>query len=835
MAHVPTVRALADPTKHARLWYTLGPILPKPPLRESHNKNIVTNMLATSKRWAQPRIVGALNVYHCYHQFLAPALPRLAGKHIIFTTGNSVDRTNPASGFLPRRLGLDYAADRSRLSTEIVNLVRYLRDRCDWDMFDDVHFVYVNHVICPFHITRDFKAVHSLEDVVAQTNNEMKSNGLDARFGDTTKVIGEERGLAGYFKEGISLFRDTLVDSSRAKEVYAPQLERWVDLFKKDPYDKRMKGSQKKFLLRLFKTEEGIRNTTKRDIDNAFDRDCYSNRWLLANAISSVAKAANIGEFVIYATRGSSAHNIMSIAGRLSGLKVDDFGEKKGIMRNADNSVLGECDPRALDILGGRLESLWKDHLARQGKKMIKREGINLRDYLTRTATSLPAGRERAECCPEFRREFARCSRKAECDCAKEQTGKRIGKCVVDFVRNRFTKSDVRGVIAARDGTSKVDAQLLEKTYDELQFKMLKVKGYDKPVSEIELLMDDCHTQGYTVGFVELDREILNAPVDEFINKISSRGIHKTGSWVRFKQERTVQPLKLPSQQPREYHLRASGLTNICHISRIIGKIDQKKLPEEILPNKYSVIGTARHRMANQRPWVDYLRETNPQQPKVWDYCEKEIFCEIENTEREKGEPDKIVLSGHGDAIFALTNGKPEEDIVLVTDYKRGKRGAYEKPAYILRGIIYARGAENALGTEFRNGVVVHLAKRFFHGEVGDKTFPKYYLGFASPDDYDSITLDEFDFKEQKIVQRSGLAQLVIGTYKTEKLLVEDLNALLYYRSLAAGFGFCYDKEMPKDFRRCFNWDECKLVVKLAAKGMNITNYLRDGCVLSRI
>jgi hypothetical protein len=830
MAYVPTVRVLADPTKHARLWHTLEPLLPKPILKENHMAKIASKVLETAKKWAQKRIVGSLDIYNNYHKFLSQQLPALAGKYFIFTTGNSVDLTDPGSGWSPRRTGLDYAAESSRLSTEISNVVRYLHDRYEWNMFDDVHFVYVNHVICPFHITREFKVAHSLEDAVNKANDAMAGEGADARFGSTTKdPLNED------FKQGISLFRDTLYDSTRAKNVYGGRIEKLIELHKNNPHDKRIRGADKKLLYRLFDDDEGIRATKGKDIGQAFNKDCYFNRWLTANAYASVAKALNLDKLRIYSTRGDYSDSILSITSRLTGLELDRFGENKGIMRNAKNSVIGECDISALDKLAGRLKSLWENKLAREGKRLPDKKGVVLSNYVLQTGSSIAAGAEKAACCPELR--FWRCSQKSKCDCSKEQTGKRLDKCAVDFVKNNFTKEDVGKMLASRDGGS-FNLKEIEEKYEELRFKQeIKVKGIDKPISELELLADDCYKQGYSFSFVEFDRQVLNSPTDELVHKIAEKGIHHTRSWLGFKLGKYVLPLPLPNQQPREYQLRASGFTNHCHLSRIIGKLDAEKLkslPEgsKILPNKYSVIGTARHKLANQRPWGSYLRETNSQQPKIWDYCEKEIFCGIENTDRKPGEPDKIVLSGHGDALFLMTDGNPDKDIVLVTDYKRGKRGAYEKPAFVLRGIIYAKGAENALGRQFKGGTVVHLVKRFFHGEEGEDLFPKYYLGYASPQDYDSIALEEFDFAAKKFVRMSGLANLVMSTYRTEKMLVNDGKALLAYKFQAKNFGMCYDKEMPKEFRQCFNSDVCKLIAKLASKQADIKKYFLDGVVL---
>jgi len=456
-----------------------------------------------------------------------------------------------------------------------------------------------------------------------------------------------------------------------------------------------------------------------------------------------------------------------------------------------------------------------------------------LEDYLLQTASRIPPGVTSPDCCPTLG--FWRCGWKRKCELSKKQTGKKLEKCAVDFANNNFTREDVAKVIEARDGS--INLRTLDELYQQLIFKKIRVQGYNGLVGELELVKEDCHKQGYSFGSVELDRQILNSSTDELIYEIAGRKIHNVRSWLGFKNGKFVFPLPLPKQEPREYHLRASGFTNTCHLARIIGKIDrdalQKDIIEEIMPNKYSVIGTTRHKLANQRPWVDYLRETSDRLPKIWDYCENEIFCEIKNTDRKKGEPDEIVLSGHGDASFVLTDGNPDRDIIINTDYKRGKRGAYEKPAYILRGIIYALGAANALGREFKKGIVVHLVKRFFHGEEGDRIFPKYYLGYASPENYDSVTLDEFDAAKKRIVQASGLENLAVSTYRMEKIILENKENFLAYKDLAQQQKFCFDADMPEEFRECFNSDLCRILAQLVLKGVDIEKrYFLPGVVI---
>ena len=830
MAYIPTVRILADPTKHARLWRVLEPMFNSRLLRERHQSENAKKMTGTTVRWAQDeRIVGALKIYNIYHSLLAQNLSRLADKRIIFTTGNSIDFTDPACGFKPKRSGLDYAAESSKLSTEIANVVKYLNHKFGWDMFDDLHFIYMNHVICPFHVTRDFRLAHSLEDIVEQTNQTAAQLGISARFGDTIKNPGNER-----FKQGISFFRDTLVDSSRAKEVDGGKTGRLVEIFNYDPDDKRLRSSDRKYLIRLFKTKENIASTTSRDIELAFERDCYFNRLVMANAYLSVVEQCSIAKPMIYAARGDFANDIFDIVSRLylqkhgKKLVIDKFGEQKGIMKNTKQSLLGECDPSALDRLAGKLKSLWAE---KTGRQAIKIQDAQLKNYLVPASRTIPPG-GKIECCSAL--PFLRCSQKQDCDSKREQTGKRLEKCAVDFARNNFTREDVAKMLAAREGN--VNLSKLNETYEQLRFKTLKVKGFDRPVSELELLQDDCNKQGYSFGFVELDNKLLNFGKDERIYEINENGLHEGRSWVGFKQqlEAKILPLKINEQPQKEWQVRASQFANSCHIARILAKIDEQKLAneEEILPNKYSIIGIVRHRLSDQRPWADYLREAAKEQLPIWDYCEREIFCEIANKNRQKGEPDRLVVSGHGDAFFLMTNSKPEQDMVVVTDYKRGKKGAYEKPAYIMQGMIYAKGAEAAAGREFAGGAIVNLIKRFFHGEEGGDSFPEYYLGRATPQSYDSIKLQEVDFGQKRIIAAQGVEQIVSSSYRTEKLLLGSRQALANYALLARELKLCYDSEMPKEFRQCFNKDACALIRRLAAKGQDVRKYFLDGVVV---
>lgn len=831
MVDVPTVRILADPTKHARVLHTLlGILLPEKLLMEQYKRNKFLKMHETTKEWEKiARIVGPLNRYKIYHGLLAEELPQLAGKNIIFTTGHSVDITDPASGFLPRRTGVDFASESSRLSTEIINVARYLHERYGWNDFDNFHFVYVSPLVLPFKVTPDFKAVHSLEDVVERTERELESREIHSGFGSTTKDPLHED-----FKESVFMFRETLFDAGRANAVYSKPLAKSIEDYKKNP--ELLSPSKKQLIYRLLDSDEKIRKATMDDIREIFSDACYFNRLLMANAYITIAQKTAITKLRLYATHTSYSHDIFEMAVRVANknniaLELDDFGKQGGPMKNAKNSVLGECDPSALAKLSGKIYAISEEQQEQRQKKIPgRRKTPRFRSYLMQTARGLDASKK-PELCPEL--SLWRCSRKQECDCVRERSkGKaRLEKCAVDFANNNFTREDVAKMLAASDGH--VDLKALDETYESLLFKKVRVEGIEQPVSELELLKEDCRKQGNSFGSVELDAKILSAGKNERIYEVAKRKIHKGRAWIVFRGDRKLEPLAIPILQPREYSLRASEFSNKCHIARIIANMDEQKLSQEmeILPNKYAVVGTTQHKLSNQRPWQDYLRESGWNKLPVWDYCEREIFCEIENPDRRKGDPRKFVVSGHGDAFFTLAGSSSDCRSAFILDFKRGKRGAYEKPAYILQGMLYAKGAEAATGCRFDSSVI-SLRKRFFHGTEGKKTFPKYFVGFASPESYEFITLTEVDFGRQNFSKISGVEAIAASDYRTKKLLLYEPRAFQKYAELAASLKLCYNERMPADFRRCFNANRCSNLLSMAEKGADITRFLLDGFVI---
>jgi hypothetical protein len=817
---MPTVRVVSDPLKNARLYFALEPLLPDKIAFEGPQKNILSEILEVTREWSEnTQITGSLLLYRAYHRNLRSGISRLRGKQLIFLPGSSMDMTVQRGEIVPKEIFSDPFTDMFRLTDDLIITNIELNQQDGWNCFDDFHYVAVNHVIQPFHITREFKAEHSLADIVNATNAEMEELGKNARWGAT------ERSLEFSFKEENSRFGSYLYDSEKAKEIYGKKIAHLTEKFRKGiPIDE----SDKELLFRLFKTGEGIEAATQKSIDKLIQSHCYFNTYITALAYKTILDELGITEPVFY-SRNSNASALIFKKLELMGVKLDKWA-KGGVMKNAHLSQMAESDPRALQFLKQRLYLFFEDKLEYEETKPEILQSPRIPSY----SEDVPIKKRPGLCiyCDRLRCKFVeRCTYEKE----KEKTGdkfeKKIKNCMYGYAQNRFTKADV----AELKEEFKLE-KTVDELYEELRFQDVQIRYYDieqkkfvtRTVNEFDLLAEDATSEGYTIADIMLDQEILESSFDEEI-KLLKRGQYLSTSWVKFSSGMKIEPLnvlelarnnsnnKISAEEAARFAVRGSEFGSKCHIGRLISKMKKDMFNVPYL-NFYSVVGSARHKLSNQRPWVDYLGKKDLH---VVQYCEQLVLGDISGRK----------VKGHGDGFFEMT-GRGKK-YLLVQDYKRAKKGAYEKPAYILQLVQYATAVQQMTGREY-DGVILCLTKRFFHGEPGGESWPEYSLFFIPKGGEDEVTLTEtiYDEEKGKLLKNqkiSGVSNIVENNVAIQQRLLHDPRFFWEYCSFAASCGLCHNKKTIPQFRDCFNREICDIVKEKVRNNEPLEDYFHLG------
>jgi hypothetical protein len=812
---IPTVRSLSDPLKNARLYYELEPLLPKRIHFNGPLKNKMKDILDVTKKWAdKPQITQSLLLYKIYHEHLAEHIEELKGQQFIFLPGSSMDMTVQRGEIVPKEIYYDAFSDRFRLSDDLIKMAITLNQKEGWNCFDDFNFIAVNHVVIPFKITRDFKIKHSLEQVVDATNEEMAQMDKDACWGAV------ERSLEYQFSSSNSKLAEFLYDKTHAKEIYGKKVHAQVERFKKGlPLDE----ADMHLLQRLFGEDEAIRNATQKSIDKFIEEHCYFNSYITAFAYKTIIKKLNIRHPVLYsrASHFSSADIFSKL--ELDGIELDSWA-KKGIMKNADLSQTGESDSRALDFLKKRLFVFFEDKLLYKETKPEKLEPPAVPQYSEDLEIVL-----RPKLCTFCNR--LRCRHVDRCRYEKEQTRKgeqvdiRTSNCQYDFSQNRFTKQDVAKLI----DKFKLDENV-DELYEELRFKDVTFKYYDeakkkyvkRTANEFDALIEDAVEEGYTLADIPLDIAVLNSKFDEDI-MLLKRGEWLSTSWVKFSNGMHITPLPVNTisknsgllqfrkNEFRKFELRGSEFASKCHIQRIISKMDKTKF--NVLSNYYAVVGTARHKLANQRPWLHYLDIGTHH---VSEYCEQTITGMFEGK----------FMRGTGDAFFEMSGR--EKNYLFVLDYKRAKKGAYEKPAYVLQLLQYAEAVKQTLNREY-DGTVLCLVKRFFHGEREGENWPEYSMFFVPPGGEDEVSLPDTIYdsekKQLKKTRLQGIENIVGSSVEIQKMILDDPKFFWTYAGFAESCELCHNEKSLPQFRNCFDTEICSAIKEKVKKGESLRDY----------
>jgi hypothetical protein len=813
---IPTVRVLSDPFKNARLYYVLEPLLPSEIKFKGPFKKKLEDILQVTREWSEKaRITQSLLIYRTYHEHLLGNIEGLKGKQFIFLPATSMDITVSRGEIAPREVCCDVFSDRFRLSNDIIRTIIDLNQKEGWNCFDDFHFMAVSHVLIPFHVTPDFKIRHSLEAVVEQTNTDMEKLGKEARWGAT------EKSTEYSFRAENSRFGPYLFDSSIAKEIYGKKIGFLVERFRKGlPVEE----EDRKLLERLF--ADRICSITQKDINRQIEDHCCFNSYITAFAYKTIIEKLGIMP-VLYAR---NSHLSSKIFGKLELIGIEqDSWAKGGVMKNADLSKLGESDPRALDFLKQRLYVFFEDkieygetkpeHMA--APSIVKTDS----EVEIKTKPKLCIFCDRLRC-----RYVDRCRYEKDAEEKGRRFDRQVKNCVYDFSQNRFTKQDVRKVVEEFGLGLDID-----ELYEELRFKTVKVKWFDnekrkfviRNANEFDLLVEDAANEGYTIADIPLDIAVLNSKFDEDINLLK-KGEYLSTSWVKFSNGMEIMPLDvlgLARQNPKidsareeavKYMVRGSEFASKCHIGRLIAKMDKARFNLDY-ENYFAAVGTARHKLANQRPWIDYMGKKGLH---VAQYCEQLIVADYLGNK----------VKGHGDGFFEMAgNGKK---YMFVLDYKRARKGAYEKPAYVLQLLQYAEGIKQMTNMEY-DGTVLCFVKRFFHAEPEGESWPEYSLFFVPNGNEDEISLEEITyckgkFRKQRI---QGVSELIESSIDMQKRLLNDEKFFWKYVSYASNSLCCNKKTIPQ-FRDCFSKEICEFLREKVRRNESVREYFLPGVEL---
>jgi hypothetical protein len=258
-----------------------------------------------------------------------------------------------------------------------------------------------------------------------------------------------------------------------------------------------------------------------------------------------------------------------------------------------------------------------------------------------------------------------------------------------------------------------------------------------------------------------------------------------------------------------------------CPLAALLSKLDHAKLPEEILPHIAALEGTARHRLALQRPWRNYQgRGEIP----IFSYAERDVFVPFPNVHPQPGEQSNIVVAGRLDAALCLHNGNPTDDVLVILDYKRAR---HIRPTFEIQERLYRLGVEHVLGRKFKRAVLI-IAHNPVFAEEDELHFPIYNI-VLDTEDRGAWTFDLDCFQEQPF---STLAEYATHQYQFQRKLLDRRVFLQYLAKARSTEGCCFQPKKPGTCGHPFAAPLCTLATTLVQKGKDLRTYLLDGMTI---
>lgn len=799
----PTIWRLADPSKHARLYFQLEPLL-NARVNTRLESTKYKHILERTRKWAQKdEIVRGVQRYRTYHEELAKRFDALKGKHVFFIPGITIDQGDAN----PHYLCVDYACERNFLTDAILFGIRDLAKKYRWDLHDDVHFVQVMPVMLPFHATTEGTLAHSLDDVVRTTEER-----IDDAFGTTTKDPTSEA-----WRKAIYQFSDTLIDGEAAEEAFGRRLVHLVRKFQEgDPLNEEKLGELK----RLFGNEEKLASVTERVVYRVLRKDVEFNREVIAAAYASMVNVLGLTSLRCFMSRSSPEMSIMQSVSKLTGAAIDDFGD--GVMKNSKMAVRKEADSGAIERLMGALYNL-----------QVQRDNSH-----PRLVTPVPAVRlaepsyKPCDTCPNNDR--IKCTKAGlkTLDLQNKKTPgyiPRVGHCACDVADNKFTLADVRNALTRKyDGKPLVDPG---KVYSELRWKRIKYRdehGQVREADERDILREDSIMQGYACTRWEDDMRLLTG-MDATVALIGEKGEYMTRSlrrmlgdaklaaWLRRDAtDSRIEPWPVTPSRPGQYSIRPSEFSSDCPISRILSKVDPAKLPVDIIPHKWAIAGTKRHEIALWPLWTleDALLKST----------EVELWASVPNPDPAPGELSMITWFGHADALARIVGGII---IPLIFDYKRSPN---EKHSYTIQEMLYLRALERVAGQTF-TGAILGLGNRSRFAEESECHRPSMHFTYADAESFERIQFMQYDVFAGRTRRITGLNELVVANYKQQHRIASSRESYLGAQKLCCST-VCAGERPGEECHHPFNSQLCTVVKRLVAGGNDVKEFLYDGVVL---
>ena len=834
----------------ARIEFALAPFMPSI-LYFGHTSmtRALERMHATGIWYMEmPHIVGQLKPIQDAHFALREDMedkenfPLFHGKTYVVLPGISVDQTVHERGIFPEHIGYDLASERNRLSSEILRLAESLYHQSlpqsgmgetsflplYNEFLDSYRWLQLNDFLFPARVQMDLlpRGLHAVLDHVLEDLAESVNDSLIEQrktlLGNTRKALDPhhfypENSRLSLLCEAaatqvINDFALTVVESEKAHDIYAGKYWHTIEqcragVYPGDGVMRRLKD--------LFGTEDGtFASVTMEEIHKKITKVLTYDRWVLANAYATFFRLARPGRVVPYAKKTSYVQGLLDMVHEIEPLDIEDMG-MKGIMRNTDMSVLGECDPSALRILENFLAFELEEFLYSKRRVDASFSSIypSQRSYVEQFSE------------PEVCSDLITCTSVRDCS---------TSRCAKAFFDNQFTLDDIVDMLAGLGRSySLSDARRL---FDELRFSDVQRKA----------LEDDTSSEKYILpGSVHQDLALLGSGKDYDLFLHNNENHYLVRSWIGMHgPDLKVEPLVIPEAPDIPYQLRASEFGTSCYLSRLLSKVDPLKLPETVDDNRFSIVGTATHKLWNQRPWLYYLERPDDSVPHVMDFCERRLAFVA--TPAMTGLDDPIVILGSADAV-AQVHSKAGH-FLMILDRKRAN---YYKQAFNVQTMTYNQAAFQMVARQALfeqiflhqsahqerydplfdeiTGYITCINRRPFVSVLTEPTRPELVLGYAPVHAADELRLNELDPVTLSKGWVKGLGNIVRGNYLAQKAIMRGDICVMDYKGAMNKKGMCSFKKVGGETMDCLNKPKCDMVLQGLAEGRHWEDYFLDG------
>ncbi len=853
MKPIPSGRKKTNPFNFARIFYTLEAFIDEP----IHWGNWRPGKLADLHRTAleycsHPHVIASLVPINIYHNRLREKIEEeraktqitgedkretekdpganLTGKEVILLPGTSVDNTITERGLFPGRTGADLAHESNRLSTEIMSIVRSFYEQgiertrrsqeeflYEFNLFMQQYiFLQLTDMIFPSTIRIEERTYgktherinkkdpkeqetrtvlqHQFPEILEDLETILEAEGRRP-FGNGRKELDSEE-----FLQGMNYFSETIVEPRKAHRIYLPKYDQLIRAIQQGL--KLRPGPLRRMQDLFDKEDENFSSVKEEDIKRKITKVLAYDKQMIANAYANLFRLIEPRTIHPYAKKTSYVFDILKRIRAIEDIDIEPFGED-GIMKNTNMSLSGESDPAALRILEGwlgyELQEFLDEDLGIKSRYPAKRWYVKQEQE--------PGSCNQIIQCSHIRT----CSRQAK---ASER------RCALDYLNNEFTEQDIAQTLRKIKGIT--DPKIIREVYKEHRFS---------EEERIKLLEDMRENRYLIPGSVHQDLRMLESGKDFLVFLLNNENPYRTRSWVAMNgKEMKVRPLPIPDIPAENYQLRSSEFGTSCYLSRLISKVDDTKLDRPIEENDFAIIGTATHKLWNQRPWLHYLERPDDNTPHVMEWCERRLAYTIPRavSRREKD----ITVMGSSDAV-AFVESK-NGTYLLILDRKRAN---YYKQAFNVQTMLYNLAAYNLIGDlltqtailqasgttkdflkDFQ-GFFIGINHRPFVSVIEEPLRPEIILAYAAKEDPKDLRL--YEQKPDKLTKKwvRGLDEIIIRNYDIQRRMVADHEYLLAYRARMKAKGACSFRLVNGETMECLNAKKCEATLEAITKG----------------